>query len=251
MITSIGMSKNEVIVYLDLVSFKTSSAFRIAKRTNLHRSNTYDAIKKLIEKGFVTELFQEEKRFFRALEFERLKFYLEQKKKEIEDIAPLVKEMVSPEINEKEEVNFSKGIFSFKNMLMNSLVYNKAIEIYGLPSNFIKTLGEISFKEFNKQRIKKQIPLRLIFKQKPENFDELNNLPLTEVRYSGFKYTSLTIIVVFDEEIVMIVPKKPFSIITIKSRDISESYREYFYVLWKHSKKGDNTASKDVDSMIK
>ena len=234
---SIGLSRNEVIVYLDLVSFKTSSALSIAKRAKLHRANTYDALKKLIQKGFVTEVLQGEKRLFRALEFDKLKFYVKQKEREIEEIIPLMKSMVGQEQDKKEEVTLSKGIFSFKNFLMNSLGYSKAIEIYGIPSNFIELIGGGFFKDFNKQRIRSKIPIKLIFKQKPEKFDELNQMPFTEARFSGASYISLTIISIFDDEIMMTVPMNPFSIITIKSNDIAESYREYFNVLWKHSKK--------------
>jgi len=93
------------------------------------------------------------------------------------------------------------------------------------------------FDEFNKQRIKNKVILKLIFKKEPSNFDELNNLLLTEAKFSGLSYTSLTIIIILDDEILMVVPMNPFSIISIKSKDIAESYREYFSVLWMHSQK--------------
>ena len=78
---SIGLSKNEIIVFLDLISYKTSSALNISSRTKLHRANVYDALKRLIDKGFVTEVLQNEKRSFRALDFEKIKVYLRQKEK--------------------------------------------------------------------------------------------------------------------------------------------------------------------------
>jgi len=234
---SIGMGKNEIIAYLDLVSFKTSSALNISKRTKLHRANTYDALKKLTQRGFVTEVLHGEKRLFRSLEFDRLKFYIKQKEREIEEIIPLMREMRGKETEEEDEVTLSKGVFSLKNILMSSLTSTKTIEMYGAPSNLIDILGKGFFDEFNRQRIKNKIILKLIFKQKPGDFDELNNFLLTEAKFSGLSYQSLTMIIVLDDEILMVVPINPFSIISVKSKDIAESYREYFSVLWMYSKK--------------
>ena len=234
---SIGLSRNEVTVYLDLVSFKTSSALSVAKRTNLHRANTYDALKKLIIRGFVTEVIQNNKKIFRALEFDKLRFYIKQKEREIEEIIPLMKELHSEEVNIKEEVVLSKGIFSFRNALMNALGYSSKIEIYGAPKDFISMIGEGFFKEFEKIRVKSKIPLRLIFKRKPDQFEELNKSVLAEVGYTGNPTNSLAIICIFDEETIMALPLDPFSIITIKSKDIADSYRDYFSGLWKHAKK--------------
>jgi HTH-type transcriptional regulator, sugar sensing transcriptional regulator len=234
---SLGLSKNEVTVYLDIVSFKTSSALNISKRTKLHRANTYDALKKLIMRGFVTEVIKDNKKLFRALEFEKLRFYIKQKEKEIEEIIPLMKELHSEETDKKEEVILSKGIFSFRNTLMSSLEHSRKIEIYGAPKNFVEVIGEGFFKEFDKIRAKNRIPLKLIFKRKPENFEELNKLSLVEVGYTGLSTNSLAIICIFDEEIVMAVPMDLFSIITIKSKEIAGSYRDYFSAIWEQAEK--------------
>tara|TARA_Y100000296_G_scaffold84834_1_gene119224 strand:+ start:10164 stop:10352 length:189 start_codon:yes stop_codon:yes gene_type:complete len=50
---SIGFSKNEISIYLDLIRIGKSFAGDISKRTEIHRSNTYDILEKLLEKGIV------------------------------------------------------------------------------------------------------------------------------------------------------------------------------------------------------
>jgi len=232
---SIGMGKNEITVYLDLLSFGTSSASRISKRTQLHRANVYDILKKLSQKGFISEILDEDKRFFKALGIEKIKIYLKQKEDELDEIEPLIKTLQRKD-EQNEEVILAKGLFSLRNNLLTSLDKSKSIEMYGLPQNFIEILGEGFFREFNKKRIRKKIPLKLIFKQKPEKIDFFNGISLMDFRFSGLSYASLTIISIFDEEIMMILPVNPFSIITVKGKDLAETYREYFKILWENSK---------------
>ena len=53
---SIGLMKNETIVYLDLIKTGgNSSAHDVANRTKIHRSNVYDILSKLAKKGIVTQ----------------------------------------------------------------------------------------------------------------------------------------------------------------------------------------------------
>ena len=115
---SIGLAKNEVLVYLDMIAFQTSSASKISERTKLHRANVYDALNKLIARGFVTEVLVDNKKLFRSLEVEQLKTYVHQKEKEIDEIIPFMKNLRGSEISRKDEVVLSKGVFSFRNILM-------------------------------------------------------------------------------------------------------------------------------------
>lgn len=233
---SIGFTKNESLVYLDLVSNKTSSATRVSLRTKLHRANVYDSLNALIKKGFVSEIIKEDKKSFRALELSKIKDYLNQKESELKDIIPLIKSMISIETIEKEEVVLLKGVFSVKNFLIGSLEYSKSIEMYGVSKEFLDSLGEGFLNEFNRVRVKKKVPLRIILKKKIEESSQFRQIPYTEVRASNIDYASLAVFTLLEEEVMMVIPVKPFSIINIKSREIAQSYKEYFNVLWKNSK---------------
>ena len=52
----IGLHKNERIIYLDLIKNGSSTALEVSKRTKIHRPNTYDALRKLLEKGFISQV---------------------------------------------------------------------------------------------------------------------------------------------------------------------------------------------------
>ena len=70
---SIGLNKNEVKIFLDLIKKNSSSALEISKRTEIHRSNVYDSLRVLMEKGFVGELTGNKKKIFQALDPLRIK----------------------------------------------------------------------------------------------------------------------------------------------------------------------------------
>ena len=81
---SIGLSKNEVIVYLDLLGVGKSSAGDISKRVDIHRSNVYDTVEKLIKKGIITQTFEENRKVFYPISPKKLLDYFKQKEYDLE-----------------------------------------------------------------------------------------------------------------------------------------------------------------------
>src|SRR3989344_5785844 len=89
-LTEIGLGKIEVAVYMDLLVNKSSTAAEIAKRAKQHRSNVYDALKHLQQKGFVLEAVEEGKKLFEARGPEIIQSYIQQKSIEIKDVLPFL-----------------------------------------------------------------------------------------------------------------------------------------------------------------
>src|SRR3989338_463264 len=50
----VGLSKNETKVYLALLEIGAATAGEIASQAKIHRTNVYDAMERLLEKGLVT-----------------------------------------------------------------------------------------------------------------------------------------------------------------------------------------------------
>ena len=90
---SIGLNKNEVIVYLDLIRVGKSSVIDIAKRTKIHRSNTYDILEKLLKKGIVDQSIDNEKKFFYPIDPKDFLDYHKQKEIELLRIIPEIEKI--------------------------------------------------------------------------------------------------------------------------------------------------------------
>jgi sugar-specific transcriptional regulator TrmB len=127
---SIGLNNNEIAVYLDLLKAGKSSVINIAKRTGLHRSNTYDVLERLLEKGLVDESIEDDKKIFYPIDPSDLMDYLKQKEKELNEIVPEL-EKVQNLSDEERRITLSKGINSIKNILNHILDLKEPISTYG------------------------------------------------------------------------------------------------------------------------
>ena len=160
---SIGFSKNEIKVYLDLVKQESSTALEISKRTGIHRSNTYDIIRSLISKGFIREMSIESKRVFRALHPDRLKGYLDQKRQEVENVLPELTKYARQHGTTASASWISEGIFVAREILMDLLKLKSSIIMFGASLSHVDYLGRSFLEDFHKERIKNQILMKRIF----------------------------------------------------------------------------------------
>ena len=87
-LSQIGMTGNEVKVYLALLKSGQLSVNEIGTRSGLHRQVCYDALERLLEKGFVSYAVENSRKLFKALEPEKLLEFLEQKKELVKQAMP-------------------------------------------------------------------------------------------------------------------------------------------------------------------
>ena len=234
-LASIGFTKNEQKLYLDLMHHKKSTALEIAKRTKIHRTNIYDGLRTLLSKGFIEELIEDNKRFFSARKPDVLVDYLTQKKQEVEEILPLLKNMPQNTTTE-ESVNLSKGNFSLRETILSLLDIGCPISIYGAPKEAPQRLGIGFLESFHKQRIKRKILMRHIYNENArERIAHLNSMPYTEARFLPKKYGSIVTTAICGEMVTFIIFTDPISIISIKNRKIADAYNNYFEILWSNS----------------
>ena len=67
-----GFTKNEIKVYLALLRLGSTKAGRISKEAETNRSYTYDALKKLLEKGLASYAIVGKTKFFRPVSPQRI-----------------------------------------------------------------------------------------------------------------------------------------------------------------------------------
>jgi sugar-specific transcriptional regulator TrmB len=235
---SIGLNKNEVKIYIDLLKNKKSSVLDVAKRTKIHRSNIYDALRKLIEIGFIIEVIEEKKKLFRVLEPEKILEYLRQKELEVKTITPYLKQLTSEDDGQvEEEIAISKGIFAVREVLKDLLKIGKTINVYGASQESLDVFGLGFLKEFHNERIKKGILMRHIYSQDAKKrVNELNKMKVTEAKYFSKKYFSIASTNVCGDTVTLIIFSKNPHAITIKNPIIAESYNRYFEILWQQGR---------------
>src|SRR3990167_2994588 len=87
-LTKIGLTQRESDAYLALLKLKEALASEISKKTKESRSHLYDTLKSLIEKGLVSYVIKNGKKYFRPAPPEKLLDYIQEKQKLIEESLP-------------------------------------------------------------------------------------------------------------------------------------------------------------------
>ena len=117
----IGLSASEATIYLTLLKSGESSVAEISQFSGLHRTNIYDSLEKLKEKGFVAYVLKGKKQFYRASDPELVLNYLKEKEEKIFNIIPKLKDL-QKEIKEKVIVEVFKGKEGIKASLKDILI---------------------------------------------------------------------------------------------------------------------------------
>src|SRR3990167_6784353 len=93
----IGLTENEIKIYIHLLKSGSSTAYEIGKQTGIYRVHVYDKLEQLMDKGLVTHIYKGAKKYFQATSPSKIKHYLEDKKRELETQEQAV-EAILPEL---------------------------------------------------------------------------------------------------------------------------------------------------------
>ncbi|MEA2004157.1 MAG: helix-turn-helix domain-containing protein [archaeon] len=227
-----GLTGNEAKVYLALLKSRQISGSRLAKKTGLDRSVTYNVLDNLIEKGLVNYVIKDGKKIFSAGRPENLLTPVKEKEDFITSIIPKLKKVQKvPEAKGAVEVYEGKeGLKSF------TLDVLRSDEFY-----ILNATGRIfTVLEYFGPRIirkgKKKAGIRIIANEESKDTDlmRLN----AEIRFLPKEHTnSATTFIYGDKVAFQIITEKPI-IVVIESKTISEGYKTDFEFIWKYCSKG-------------
>jgi len=222
----IGLTKNESKVYFALLELGPSHAGIISRKTGLHRRTIYDTIEMLIKKGLIGYIVENNIKLFQASNPNRFLEILNEKENLILGQIPQMINLYT-KTKEKEETNFYKGKEGLKIIFQDQLESNKEILILGASNSAFEILP-FYFKWFDQDRIKKKIKVKIISSEKLSK-----KIPLAEIRHLPQKYANPLAINIYKDKVALILWIKSPIAILIKNREISDSYRKYFELMWK------------------
>jgi sugar-specific transcriptional regulator TrmB len=231
---SLGFNRNEALVYLELIKMGKASPLELSKRTKIHRSNMYDILEKLFEKGIVDKSIESNKKIFYPVEPKDLLDYLKQKEKQLEEILPEMERIYSYEKDDR-VVTISEGINSAKNIISHLIDLKEPIFSIGAIPKELFSFKKF-FDEFNRLRIKKKITLKYIFEEEDKGeMKKFQKLDFTEVRYMPTINKSVLTFLCGDK-ILILIWNDSVETILLKSLNLKEAYKTYFDFLWEKAK---------------
>lgn len=100
----LGLSKRESLVYVAALQLGTSSIQNVSTLSGVNRATTYVLIEGLVKKGLMHSVTYGKKRFFTAEEPNKLDFFINDDKLELERKSELVKNLI-PELDKIFDIN--------------------------------------------------------------------------------------------------------------------------------------------------
>jgi sugar-specific transcriptional regulator TrmB len=238
----LGLTEGESKVYLSLLRIGTSTIGNIIKEAQVSNSKIYDILDRLNKKGLIGISLLNNTKHFEAKEPNRLTELIKQKEEEIrgikEEIPRLQKTYQEAEPTQEAEIlQGNKGIKTFTDMMLSKLEKGETFYIMGAPNEANEALGAY-FKEWHKQRAKKGVHCKILYNQDAkERAKQISGIHLTEAKTLPENIATPALIDISKEYVATITfGDKPLCIV-IKNKKIAESYKNYFELLWKTSKK--------------
>lgn len=235
----IGLTNNEALVYISLLTLGPSLVSSIVDKTKINRTQIYDLLDRLKEKGLISSIIKNRTQIFEAAEPKRILNYIEEKEEKLIEEKKIAKEIVLrlEKIKPKsiqESVKVYEGKQGIKTVLEDIINSKRDIETYGSDGNFTKIL-DYYFKHYLKKLERSGIKMKVIF-----DYDEKNkpfNWVFSDVRYLPKEYKSPTETTIYGEKVAIFVLTENPQVVLIENKQVADSYRKYFKILWQKGKK--------------
>lgn len=229
-----GLHKSEIAVYLYLLEFGLSTPPQIAKGTKIARTNCYNVLLELKNKGLIQEQEKGKRHAYIANDPESLLHSLELKKNALEKVIPDIRLLYSSGKN-KPKIKFYEGIEQIKEVFLQTL---SAREVYGIGST--KAMSDLMpefFIFYNLKLKEKGIMFHDILtsnsklKGAPEQMATLKGLD--EIKFLPNKFKEQpTDILIWDESIALINLGNPIFGTVITSPMLAQTFKVIFQVMW-------------------
>ena len=238
LLEKLGLTKNESKVYLTLLKLGITTTGPIMEDLGISSSRTYASLRELIKKGLTTYSIKNNVKYYKP---ESPNHLLRMEEELKEKLIPLVKELGAIEKQEKlEEYSFVfenlHGYTQAFDIILRECSPKEELMTIGFkaPEKGFETLRTF-FKKMDTERHKKKIPMRILFDttMKETSGKDREEEPYTKVKYLPKGYITPTAMSIFKDYVYIWVWKDTPSIFVIKNKQVSESFKNYFNLLWK------------------
>lgn len=236
----IGFTRNEIKVYISLIKLGASTTGKIIKNTGMHRAMVYDTLEKLLQKGIISFVIQNNRKIFKAHDPKRLNQYIEEKQQKLQTIIPELSEIYKfPKVSI--QTNVYEGKEGIKT-IFEDILKTKPDFYYVFPSyGGAKEILPFYLEHFYNKAEKLGIKLKGIVIDTPQGRKrgkEVSKHKNVELKYMPKEFVSPATTYAYNNKVAFIIWSKeaPMAIM-IESRSMYESFLNYFNVLWRVSKR--------------
>jgi len=191
----------------------------------------------LIDKSAVSYVSKDSKKYYQVTDPKNLHRTIEHKQVQLDSIMPELEEIYNSTKEGKSETSIVMGVKGFQRLLYSLLDFKDDILIYGLP-RFAPERVKYFINHFHAERRAKCITMKHIYNENAKDrIAYLNDLDYTEAKYLPQEYdTTISTMICGDMVVLTFWDDKDLKNICILDKDVAETYRNYFYALYKLAK---------------
>jgi HTH-type transcriptional regulator, sugar sensing transcriptional regulator len=237
-----GLSPNEAKLYLILLELGSSLAGEISKKSGINRTNVYDALERLIEKGLVSFVIQSNRKHFQPADPHRIVDYLHEKEKslqlkarEISKIIPYLK--VKQNLGKpQQESTIFKGRQGLKSVTEDILKEGKTLHVFGAEGNFSKLFTHYT-ENWHLRRASANIKVKIIYNETLRKSKLETTWKNISMRFNTKIYDVPSTTWIYADKVAIVIWQNKPIVTLIKSQDVADSYLKFFSFLWNSSKR--------------
>lgn len=235
----LGLSENEIKVYLSGLRTGLATATSYAEKSNLPRTTTYDLLKSLKEKGLASHVIKSGVKYFGVVNPKELIEKLQEKEKNLKEILPELQNLQQATL-EQPKVEFYQGVEGFKTVA-NDIFNEPGLKEF---DSFVaeKTLEflPIFHVQFRRKRREKKIFVRMLA-EKTSLMQDMKKKDKEELRETRFldnvmKGSNTSFFVYSDKVAYILATEKEQIGVIVKNKDIANFQRKLYNELWQSAK---------------
>jgi len=231
----IGLNEKEAKTYLTLLQFGELAVSEISRKTSLNRSQTYDFLRNLTDKGLAAYLIRNNIRYYKATDPTKIDEMLKEKEKVYNQILPKLQQLYTPK-GSKPVIEILDGVEGIKTMMLDILKVKQDWYGFNIPGKGPQVLGARAH-SFEKERQDLGIKTKIICINTPDSLKrakEFSEMKHTIVKIMPQSYESPASNWIYGDRVIIVFwyPDNPF-VVRIIDKKLADSYRDYFNAMWK------------------
>lgn len=235
LLREVGLTKTETRIYLTLLEEGPSLAGVLSRKSGIHRRSVYDALERLIEKGLVSYIKTNNRKYFEAVNPKKIIHILDEKREALKAVLPEL-EMKYNFVKERRETLFFRGKSGIKSLFDDQIEVGKPVFVIGASMKAVDLLKSY-FQRYDRLRKENKIKVKAIFSEDLKGSNYIKNIPLAEIRFLPKHLLKNVATNVYGDRVAIIVIQHEPIAILIKDKAIAECYKNYFDLIWGLAKK--------------
>ncbi len=241
----IGLTDKEAHVYLTLLQVDGTTALDLSKKTNINRSTVYVTIESLSKKGLVSETTIGKKTQFQAESPERLETYVIRRQTELNEQAKRLKDVI-PEIKsiqrtqgERPVVKYFEGHAGILSMLEEvfgpeKISDDEVIHLIYPKDKVAEIFSQAEKQKYKNMRLKRNIKSKAIYTSSEKVLP--SDTMADRIHIDEEKYPIMCDITIYKDRLSISVLGDHLSGIFIKSKDLADTFRSLFALVFDNYK---------------